>query len=405
MAKRTMTETWWGKAWVDALERRAHLDPNRLPRGRTYARTGRVRSMELGPGEIRAVVQGSRTAPYAVRIGIRQLTDAEWDRLLDTIAARASHAAALLDGELDPGIVEDAEQAGVHLLPGPGDLTLGCSCPDWADPCKHSAAAVYLVARELDHDPFSLLLLRGRTRDQVLAELRRRRSSASGPLAAAEEAVERAVDPGTTARDAWERPLAELPTPPPWRDQPGHAPRLGVEPPEHLGFTASTLAELADDAARRAWRALRGEADTGLTDDESSDLARRGAEALGTARFLPLADAAGVRPRDLAADALAWEQAGGPGVRALKEPPWTPPLARMAAGRDVVVASGASPNQVRVRNNTISVAGRTQIRLSRDGHWYRLDKQGGRWELTAPAADDPDDLVFTRSANEDDDED
>ena len=101
-------QTWWGRAWVEALEQRARLDPNRLPRGRDYARSGAVGELILAPGEARARVQGRKTEPYEVRIRVRRFTDAEWDRVLTAISARLGHAAALLDGELPPQIAEDA---------------------------------------------------------------------------------------------------------------------------------------------------------------------------------------------------------------------------------------------------------------------------------------------------------
>ncbi|MGH3193249.1 MAG: hypothetical protein ACRDOL_39565, partial [Streptosporangiaceae bacterium] len=91
--------TWWGRAWLEALEQRARLDPNRLPRGRGYARSGAVGELVLAPGEARARVQGRKTEPYEVRIRVRQFTDDEWDRVLEAISARLGHAAALLDGE------------------------------------------------------------------------------------------------------------------------------------------------------------------------------------------------------------------------------------------------------------------------------------------------------------------
>ncbi|MEO6629461.1 MAG: hypothetical protein ABIP03_12950, partial [Aquihabitans sp.] len=93
--------TWWGKAWSEALEGRAGLDPNRLPRGRTYARQERVNRLELEAGKITALVRGSRVLPYKVTIGVRTFDDATWDRLAAAIARKAGHAAALLDGELD----------------------------------------------------------------------------------------------------------------------------------------------------------------------------------------------------------------------------------------------------------------------------------------------------------------
>jgi uncharacterized Zn finger protein len=206
MKRRTFGTTWWAKAWLDALEHRARLDPNRLPRGRTYARTGRVPSIRLEPGRITGSVRGSRPTPYAVHVGIRTFSTSEWQRLLAAIAARAGHAAALLDGELAPGILADARDVGIELLPGPGELKPRCSCPDWADPCKHSAAVCYLVADELDKDPFSLLELRGKRKDEVLAALRRLRQGETGGTAgfsraggAAQAEVSVAKDPRSPA--------------------------------------------------------------------------------------------------------------------------------------------------------------------------------------------------------------
>jgi uncharacterized Zn finger protein len=133
--------TWWGRAWLEALEQRARLDPDRLPRGRDYARSGAVGDLTLAPGEARARVHGRKTEPYEVRIRVRRFTDGEWDRVLAAISARLGHAAALLDGELPPEIADDAAAAGLDLLPGGGELGPRCSCPDDADPCKHSASS------------------------------------------------------------------------------------------------------------------------------------------------------------------------------------------------------------------------------------------------------------------------
>ena len=218
--RRVFGTTWWGKAWTDALQRRARLDANRLPRGRTYARHDRVQDIELSPGEINARVQGSRPEPYTVRVHIRRFSDDEWNVVLDAITARAAHTAALLDGELDPGIVEDARAVGVELLPTAGEVVPRCSCPDRAIPCKHSAAVCYLVADELDADPFALLRLRGRSRDEILAELRRRRAAGASPRPSPPLSVPD-VDRGVPAGESWSRVLGRLPRPP------ARAPRAG----------------------------------------------------------------------------------------------------------------------------------------------------------------------------------
>src|SRR5262249_954246 len=118
--------------------------------------------------------------PYHVVIAVRPFTDAEWDEVLDAIAAKAAHAAALLDGELLPEIVDDGD-----LLPGPGDLVPNCSCPDWADPCKHAASVCYLTADLPDDDPFVLFTIRGRNRNEVLRAIRARRRTGGSATAAA----------------------------------------------------------------------------------------------------------------------------------------------------------------------------------------------------------------------------
>ena len=109
--------TWWGQAWLEALEQRARLDPDRLPRGRDYARSGAVGELTLAPGEARARVQGRKTDPYEVRIRVRRFTDDEWDRFLAAISARLGHAAALLDGELPPEIARTRPPPGSTCFP------------------------------------------------------------------------------------------------------------------------------------------------------------------------------------------------------------------------------------------------------------------------------------------------
>ena len=46
------------------------------------------------------------------------------------------------------------------LFPLPKEISLGCSCPDWADMCKHVAAVLYGVGARLDSAPELLFKLR-----------------------------------------------------------------------------------------------------------------------------------------------------------------------------------------------------------------------------------------------------
>ncbi|KAA6222511.1 hypothetical protein CP973_11710 [Streptomyces albofaciens JCM 4342] len=171
-ARGLFAESWWGSAWLDALESTA-LDSARLARGRMYARDGNVDTINITPGRIAATVRGSRPRPYNVVIRLQELTPGEWTDLLDAIAAEPAQLTALLAKELPRSVAE----TGVRLLPGPGDLVPRCSCPDHGHPCKHAAAVCFQAARLLDADPFVLLLMRGRGERELLDELSRRNAT------------------------------------------------------------------------------------------------------------------------------------------------------------------------------------------------------------------------------------
>jgi uncharacterized Zn finger protein len=238
MTPRAFGQTWWGKAWIDALTTRARLDPNRLIRGRAYARGDRVSDLDIAPGMVTAPVHGSRPRPYAVAVTVPVFDTTKWTRLFDVLASQIGHLAALVDAELPPRVGSD-----VDLLPGPGELHTTCSCPDRAEPCKHSAAVCYLIADALDTDPFALMLLRGRTKGEVLDALRDRRQP------------DRPVPPGMLAREAFRRTLAPLPTPALPTSQPGDPVALPV-PPVSSGVGAAELHVIATAASRRAWQLL-----------------------------------------------------------------------------------------------------------------------------------------------------
>ena len=174
--------TWWGRAWIETLAGSVMLDSDVLTQGRAHARSNHVRDLNIDPGVIDALVQGGRPRPYAVTVTVPVLTEAKWDRLLDTMAGQAGYVAALLDGELPPGL-----SAAEDLVPSRGEVRITCSCAYHAPICEHAAAVGYLTAEIFDADACALLLLRGRTKAAVLSELRDRRqqswSSPAGMLA------------------------------------------------------------------------------------------------------------------------------------------------------------------------------------------------------------------------------
>jgi uncharacterized Zn finger protein len=391
--RRTFGHTWWGRAWLEALEGRAVHDANRLPRGRTYARNGSARDLTFESGRVRARVRGSRPTPYDVLLQVRELRPDEWDCVLDAIVAKAGHAAALLDGELDPGIVADASAVDVELLPRSGELRTACSCPDWAEPCKHAAAVCYLVADALDADPFVLLQLRGRDRTAVLAGVRARRAGDEAGAGGAAALTAAAPDPGVPAAEAWGRepgPLPRVPAPP--HDGPGRPAPWPSDPPTGAPFEASGLTALAVDAAARAWAVRAGVGRSWLDLDAEADLARRAAAAEEPERR-DLAVRGGTTEAVLDTQAAAWAAAGPDGLRVLGEGAWPAPEAEMAAAREKVLGWGVPARSVQVRANRVTVAGDQQLRRSRDGRWYRFEKRSGRWTMTAPPADDVDELL------------
>jgi uncharacterized Zn finger protein len=130
-------------------------------------------------------VQGSRRTPYKVNIQLKPLTTQQWDKVLDALAQQAIFAAQLLNGEMPTDVEEVFEAAKVPLFPASrGDLKTSCSCPDWANPCKHIAAVYYLLGERFDEDPFLLFELRGRSQKEIASALSERRAVEIHPVEA-----------------------------------------------------------------------------------------------------------------------------------------------------------------------------------------------------------------------------
>ncbi|WP_328707915.1 SWIM zinc finger family protein [Streptomyces mesophilus] len=364
-------ETWWGNAWVRALEEVA-ADPARLKRGRGYADQGHVESITVTPGNVLAYVQGSRQRPYRTRIRLRTLDDADWERFLDAAADHPGHLAALLDKELPQGLAD----LGVDLLPGPGDLQPDCSCPDFGHPCKHAAALCYQAARLLDADPFVLLLLRGRGEYWLLDTLARRNAHRAARAESAAPPM-----PGVRAAHALEpRRLPAPPPPLPRPAQPGPPPAYPAAPggPDPLA-----LDQLATDAAARA-HALLGTGEDPLAeltlwqDGVRIAASQPGSGLTGATRALyaQLAAAADRSPTDLARAAAAWRQGGAEGLAVLEES-WNPPAGSFDQARPALLAAEHPPFRP-WRNHLTHPDGHLQLRYGRDGYWYPYESEPGR---------------------------
>ena len=189
--------SWWATRWIQALERL--MDKGRLARGRSYARGGQVLNLDIASGRVAARVQGSRATPYKIAIALTPLTDAQWARALDAMAEQAIFAAKLLNGEMPQDIEAAFQQADVPLFPvSDSDLHTSCSCPDYANPCKHIAAVYFLLGERFDADPFLLFQLRGRGKEQIMAAMRARRAASVIAEAPAAYATETPAPPDGT---------------------------------------------------------------------------------------------------------------------------------------------------------------------------------------------------------------
>lgn len=236
---------WWGRQWVDVMERLGL--GGRLERGKRYARNGSVLSLEISHGMVYADIRGSHGRQYRTAIELRVLDDAQWQQAIETLSEQAIYAAKLLAGEM-PGDIEAVFQhTGLSLFPkSKKDIDFTCSCPDWGDPCKHAAAVYYLVAEQLDADPFILFHLRGRSRDSVMKALR------GYDLAAAGESTEAELyNPPVQVAGFWDAPEVSLVRQMPVRGADPIALRQLGYPPGNANRSLRQLyADVSQEAAR-----------------------------------------------------------------------------------------------------------------------------------------------------------
>jgi len=163
---RTIAATFWGKSWCTNLERYSDYE-NRIPRGRTYVRNGSVVDLQIRKGEVTAMVAGSSL--YNIKITIAPVAAARWKTICRDCAGTIDSLVELLQGRLAKGVMDRVCRQGDGLFPSPAEIKLSCSCPDWADMCKHVAAALYGVGARLDQAPQLLFVLRGVDEKELVA--------------------------------------------------------------------------------------------------------------------------------------------------------------------------------------------------------------------------------------------
>ncbi|GHI25309.1 hypothetical protein Shyd_66800 [Streptomyces hydrogenans] len=395
------TRTWWGQAWLKALDDSA-LDAQQVKAGRRHARAGAVGAVSVRPGRITAVVRDPDGGAYRGDVLVRVLTDEEWDRLLDLAVDSAGHIAALLDHEMPPHLVEDAAGVGVELLPGVGDLEPECACEAW-DHCPHTAALCHQMARILDEDPFALLLLRGRGQRAVVDALQARSAARAGGAGAGapRDAGTGSAPAGVSAAEAYALrdilpPLPDVPVP---EAVPGEPPSLDTETDPEPGVEPAALEFLAADTAARAHRLLTellagrptppGVAATGLTVAEDAVRLAAGRPPAWVAGRLAARTGRSRAGLDLAT--RAWRWGGAPALAVLEES-WTPDeaaLARAAARLAEAWEDGEGPELSRSGARWTVAGAEAELRLGEDGRWWPYRHEGGVWTPVGPADRDP----------------
>ncbi|MGW1053194.1 SWF or SNF family helicase [Streptomyces sp. NPDC002521] len=448
---RGFAQTWWGRAWLRALEDAA-LDGAAVKAGRRLARAGGVGAVTVRPGRVTAVVREPGGAAHRADVLLSELSEEEWGRLLDVTVEQAGHLAALLDGELPPHLIEDATVGGVELLPGLGDLEPECDCGSW-DHCGHTAALCHLAARLLDEDPFLLLLLRGREKEAFLAELHLR--SATSRMAPFAPGIA-----GVDAAQAWADGdiLPRLPELPGLPQAPGTPPPLTAGTAPAPGIDAVALEHLAGRTAVEAYRILaetfrtdpqvphtdpgvprtdpgvprtdpgvprtdpevlrpeavglrpdpddlRPEADglrpvppalrsdpwdrAGVT--AAQDAVRLACDARCGAVTERLAEESGLGRAGLATAVRAWS-AGGAAALAMLDGEWQVEglaLARARAALEAAWEADERPPFHRSGNRWTAPGQRVQLRLDRDGRWWPHRDEEGRWVPAGAPDRDP----------------
>jgi uncharacterized Zn finger protein len=238
-------ETWWSKRFVEVLH--SFNMGARLSRGCSYARSGQVMDLDIQPGVVKAKVQGSRATPYKVEIRVPVFSKAEWAEAEEAMGSQAIFLAQLLAGEMPKDIESAFQHAKLSLFPsGIRELKTECSCPDYANPCKHIAATYYILAEAFDEDPFLIFQWRGRSREDLQEHLARfRETEATEAMSEAAPVAMEPLDSATFWR-AGEIHKA-LPTPDPRCDL--LLRQLGPSPVRLMG---KDFAELLEELLRAA---------------------------------------------------------------------------------------------------------------------------------------------------------
>jgi uncharacterized Zn finger protein len=186
--RREIATTFWGQAWCENLERYSDFE-NRLPRGRSYLRSGSVLDLRIDAGVVNALVSG--TAVYRVTIDVAAVAPGRWEAICRAVSGAIDSVVELLQGRLSKSVMARLCGTGAGLFPTPREITFKCSCPDAASMCKHIAAVLYGIGVRFDDDPALLFTLRQVHEQDLIA----RAEDASTLMKSGDASRRRGIDP------------------------------------------------------------------------------------------------------------------------------------------------------------------------------------------------------------------
>lgn len=394
----------WGTEWLNAFANSDELAGRQLRAGRTMVRKGQVQNVSIEKGAIHATVSAAPSG--SVSVEIQPLSDGDVDLLTEQLAGNAKVVAGLLEGRVDPAVIELARAAEIDFFPTARDVRSHCDCGEWAEPCKHAAAVCWAAGQRIDEDPILLLILRGLDPIQIQDVHRGTRSDTSNGDAKHQGALPAGV---VDAHQYWETHSAapsEEPMPQGVREllhmavmragQPIHW-RLEAPPHHNLGGRSPLdpysdgLRVLAVDAIYRAQEFSSLDADLGLNLESHVDAVRRLATRAQPEAKNRLLIETGLSEAELDAAANAWRFGGADAVTMLEPRNWSTDQVELGLAREVLVESGWNRRAIGLSYNCLQLQG-YRIALSPSNLWYRFEEKG--YPAVLHVASGPDDDVI-----------
>lgn len=250
MTRANGADAWWTAAWTAVLEEAGPSGTRSIQRGQALFRRGAVEDLALDAGEITGRVRENRGELARVSLAWPLPPPDAWRDVVDRLAGEVRFSAALLDGLLPDGLDATMAELGLRIIPRFDDLTLRCSCRERNEVCRHVAAVHAAAGALIGRDPFGLFRLRGKSRDELLSEVRAMRGEPDGDLAIGGLDVSRGLTVAQGDLDA-------IPLHPEHAADPAAlyrhlGPPPGVEDEE-------PIARLIERAAAAAWRLAAGD--------------------------------------------------------------------------------------------------------------------------------------------------